>query len=73
MSASLKYATAAKMSAGLRLTSEQLQILASALQRATKDLPNRCRFTAAVFEAGKPLEHMTVAELLPLAAKAVTP
>lgn len=63
--------TATKMSADLRLTSDQLQILAAQLHRATKDLPSRCRFTALVFDAGKPLDQMTVAELLPLAAKAV--
>ncbi|TBV76843.1 hypothetical protein [Pseudoxanthomonas winnipegensis] len=60
------------MSAQLRGTSNQLQTLAGQLNRATRTLPGRCQLTQLVFNAGKPLEQMTVAELLQ-AAKAVTP
>ena len=70
MNAAVRVNAATKMSAQLRYTSDQLQILAGQLNRATRTLPGRCQLTQLVFDGGKPLEQLTVAELLQ-AAKAV--
>jgi hypothetical protein len=66
MTTAVRVNAATKMSAQLRHTSEQLQILAGQLNRATRTLPGRCQLTQLVFDAGKPLAEMPTGELLAL-------